>query len=412
MRVKLIFLTIFIITGCTKFTENLNGDFIDYKEAKVSDFNTEFPVINIEVNQDEFDKMYTNFNEDIEIEGNLNVYRKNEQIIFNELVEIEIKGSFSASLDLKSLGIKFDKTFKEEGVLLNPEKVLPNHSLKEIKAFRLRNSGNDFTKTLLKDISYTQLAINAGLNLDLTYFEPSIVFVNSKFLGIMNLRSEANTNGISRLRDAKKKDITLAKINNPAELEKKDGDFDRIDAFIVAIEEQNLEYLKAEIDIDNFIDYIIFQSYIANVDWPYNNVRFYAVKDGPFRFVVYDLDWVNLRETDHHPLEFIRKPTRLSSNKVIKNPITDLFNVLYSDENFKTKFNQRYLEIINTKLLYFEEFNRIVDVNFSTIEQYMPTHLQKYTDIKTMIDWYRNIELLKANFRKREKHIFSMDKNF
>jgi hypothetical protein len=56
------------------------------------------------------------------------------------------------------------------------------------------------------------LAINAGLNLDLTYAEQTVVFVNNKFLGIMNLRTEANTNGMSRLYGVSKSDITLAKI--------------------------------------------------------------------------------------------------------------------------------------------------------------------------------------------------------
>lgn len=50
-------------------------------------------------------------------------------------------------------------------------------------------------------MSYTKLAIEAGLDLDLTYEEQTVVFVNNVFLGVMNLRTEANTSGISRLYD-------------------------------------------------------------------------------------------------------------------------------------------------------------------------------------------------------------------
>lgn len=407
MKIKSLFLLVLIFFSCTEFTEKLNSNFLSYKEATISDFNTEFPVVNIQVNQDEFDEMYSNYTKKIEIKAKLNIYRKNEPIIVDEAIEIQIKGGVSIKFELKSLGIKFEKEFKEGNRVLNPKKVLSNHSLKEIKAFRLRNSGNDYYKTLIKDISYTQLAINAELNLDLTYSEPAIVFVNNKFLGIMNLRSEGNTNGISRLRSTEKKDITLAKITT-GNVEKKDGDFDRIDAFLEAIKSKNLEYLKAETDIDNFIDYMIFQSYISNIDWPYNNVRFYAVKDEPFRFIVFDLDFANAVKLKEHPLYFIRTVNLGSPSDIKKNPIKDLFNILYSDDAFKTKFDKRYLKILNTKLLSSEAFNQIIETNTIAIENYIPMHIEKYSNVKTIIEWYRNIELLKENYKRREENVNSL----
>lgn len=394
------------LISCTKFSENLNSDFLKANNSSISDFNTEYPVINITVNQEKFDNMYKNYTEDIELEAYLNLYRNNELLISDELVEIEIKGTESAKFKLKSLGIKFDDTFtNKNNVVINPEYVLAYHSIEKIKAFRLRNSGNDFKETLLKDISYTQLAINAGLDVDLTYYEPAVVFINNTFSGIMNLRTEGNTNGVSRLNDTKKKNITLAKINYPAKVEKKDGDFDRIDNFLSAITEGNLSYLKQEVDINNFIDYMIFESYIANVDWLHNNVRFYAVEDAPFRFVIYDLDWVNKIKLKNHPLDFIKKPTVLSSKDVIENPITDLFNILYEDIDFKQQFDSRYQSIIDSGAFDSEKFNTIVDNNYNAIKQYMPTHLDKYSDIGSMIEWYRNIELLKENFKEREENI-------
>jgi len=395
-----------LLLNCSKFNEDLKGDFIKADEASISDFNTDLPVVNISVNQDEFNNMYINFEEGIEIEAFLNVYRNNELLISDELIELEIKGTESATFELKSLGLKFDDTFKNKNnILINPSFVLPHHSIEKIKSFRLRNSGNDFKETLLKDISYTQLAINADLDLDLTYYEPAIVFINNSFSGIMNLRTEGNTNGISRLNDVEKKAVTLAKINYPSEIEKKDGDFDRIDNFIEAIESENIQYLKENVDINNFIDYIIFNTYISNVDWPYNNVRFYAVGDKPFRFVTYDLDWANTRKTDEHPLEFIKNPTKYSAKDAIKNPITDLFNILYEDADFKNQFNNKYQAILDNNALSSDKFNDIVDKNYNTIKAYMPIHISKYHDINTMIEWYRNIELLKENYKEREESI-------
>lgn len=407
------FLMITLSVSCSRSNESLIEDFSNSKDVAISDFNTEFPVINLTVNQEEYDNMYLNFEEDIEIVGSLNLYRNKELLIADEEVEIEIKGSYSATFSLKSLGIKFEDTFDNENrALLNPDITLENHYFDKIKAFRLRNSGNDFESTLLKDISYTQLAINAQLDVDLTYYEPAIVFVNNTFLGIMNLRSEANTNGISRLNDTKKSNITLAKINFPGELEKKDGDFDRIDNFLNAIAEENLAYLKEEVDISNFIDYMIFHSYLGNIDWPYNNVRFYAVEDAPFRFIIYDLDWANTRRIKDHPLDFIRKPTNFFKDDARDNPITNLFNVLYSDIDFKLQFEERYQQLLKDEAFSYEKFNTIIDENFNNINQYMPYHIDKYSEINTMFEWYKNIDLLKENFKEREDNVKTMNSLF
>ena len=100
---------------------------------------------------------------------------------------------------------------------------------------------------MLKDISYTKLAIQANLNLDLMYTEQTVVFINNSFLGIMNLRTESNANGMSGLYNANKSDITLAKIISFGELDKKNGDFNRIDNFMNAIKNEDYNYLKNEV---------------------------------------------------------------------------------------------------------------------------------------------------------------------
>jgi hypothetical protein len=38
----------------------------------------------------------------------------------------------------------------------------------------------------------------------------------------------------------------------------------------------------------------------------------------------------------------------------------------------------------------------------------MPLHIEKYSDIGTVIEWYRNIEYLKESFKKREDNILKI----
>ncbi len=390
----ILLLVIFTI-GCTDYDDDIKIDVQDYKTLTPKNINTQLKVANLILDPEEFEEMYEDYSEDIEIEGKLNLYKDGITLLENEAIEVEIKGAFSASLDLKTLGIKFEEEYNNSDRSLINNEALPFHSLDKVKAFRFRNSGNDFEYTMIKDMCYTKLAIDAGLNLDLMYAEQTVVFVNGEFLGVMNLRTESNANGMAGLYGVDKDDITLAKINEGSILIKKDGDFDRIDDFISAIEHKDYEYVRSEIDVDNFIDYMIFQSYIGNRDWPKNNVRFFAVNDGPFRFVMYDLDLVSTYDIDNSPQEFI--------DHTAHNPITKLFHLMRSDREFKEAYEARFKSLIKSGMLSSSTFNKIVDEYKSNIEHIMPTQIQKYHSPETFTEWYINLDHMKSIFASREK---------
>lgn len=388
-------LALILVTGCSVYQEEINIDVQDYENLEPSTIETSLKVVNLVVDQKEFDNMYSNVSEEIEIEGLFNLYKNGQLLIEDELVELELKGTFSVEFPLKSLGIKFDKAYdNSDRKLIDPDN-LSFHDLDKIKAFRLRNSGNDFKFTLLKDMSLTQMAIEAELDLDLSYSEQVVVFVNDSFLGLMNLRTESNANGMSRLYDVGKSKITLAKIVKDGIVEKKDGDFERIDRFFNAISEKDYEYLNDEIDTDNFIDYMIYQSYIGNIDWPHNNVRIFAVNDSPFRFVLFDLDLAILQKTNSAPEKFI--------NNSIDNPITDLFNLFYENEEFKTEYDARYEQLIESDLLNAKKFEGIVEQYKDNIKHLIPTQIEKHEFPRSMTEWLIDIERMKSNFEQREK---------
>ncbi len=389
MKNLLFFLMLTLIFSCTKFNE-------DFELLDISEVKAELPVINIEVDRDEFNKMNEAYEEEIEIEGRFNMFRNGVLVIENEEVELEVKGGFSTRFPLKTLGVKFeDKYDNSDRSLINPSKILSHHNIDKIKAIRLRNSGNDFVKTMMKDLSLTQLAINADLNLDLTYGEPVLVYINNDFHGVLNLRTEANSHGMAGLHGVKKSAVTLAKITTH-ELIKKDGDFDRIDAFVQAIEEGNLNYLKDELDIENFIDYMIYQSYIANVDWPHNNARFYAIDQGKFRFVLFDLDGALRLRVNKEPLNIIE-------DKRFPNILTDLFFIFYKEEGFQQAFWNRYRSLVDSGIISYDNFKPIVDENMANIYSEIQIQIKKYQAPSTMIEWNIEIDKLLTLFQEREQ---------
>ncbi|MFK7807811.1 MAG: CotH kinase family protein, partial [Saprospiraceae bacterium] len=354
---------ILLLGSCSNFNEDLdNFPHATNLHLPPEQIETELPVINIIADDTEFQRMYDSPDEAIEINAEFNLYRNQELLISQETIELQLKGNYSRQFALRSLGIKFQGRFdNRERTLIDPPKTISNHRVNYIKAIRLRNSGNDFKQTMLKDLAYTQLAIDANLNVDLAYGEPALVYVNDEYLGLLNLRTEANTNGMASLYNVDKDDITLAKMFNPGILVFKDGNEERINKFTKAIAEKDVAHLLSNIDLTNFIDYMIFQSYIANVDWPYTNARLFAFGPGRFRFVIFDLDsanWVHIGRSVEEVIE---------SDK--SNIISDLFAILIEDGNVEDQFWNRYRELMDSGVFSTERFEEIVIQQKEKIER-------------------------------------------
>ncbi len=351
------------------------------------------PLIDIIVDIEEFNRMTLNYADEIEIEAKLELYRSVDLII-SEDVLIEVKGSFSAQYDLKSLGIKFNKSIdNSKRDILNPHTVLPTHNLDQFSRLRLRNSGNDFPYTMIKDLAYTQLAINAELDLEYSYGEQFIVCVNNDFYGLMNLRSDLNELGLKDLVGGDEEEISLMKIDNPGLIDYKCGNKRCMKKLLKAIDKSDVEYLKEEIDLSSMIDYFFFETYISNIDWPLNNVRIFAKGDEPFRFVLFDLDWANSGMVQSPPSDIIFMG--------VENPMTKLYEVLIEDQDFKNDYNLRCRQLLSSNNLAPRTFNAIVDFYSGQIEPMFFLQVQKFGTPDSIEQWYVNLDNLKLKFKER-----------
>lgn len=401
MRFILILLASLLLAGCTDYQEVLHNRY-DYSLLRPHEILTgdKFIVINIDVDKNDFDEMYDNFRKEIDVYGTFTVYRNGEVVFQEEHTRFRIKGAASKTYELKSLGIRFENPVSNANRnLLNPENVLPFHNLDVIESLRLRNSGNDFSEegnaSMIKDISYTRLIVEAGLDIDVMYHEQAVVFLNEEFHGILNLRSESNARGVGHLYRTNPELTTVAKVikGKEAYVVVQNGDHQRVDNLLYAVENKNTSYLKTQIDLSNFIDYVIFSTFIANTDWPDNNVKFFANRDSKFRFFIFDLDKSNMTHHAYEPLQMM--------DRALKNPVTDIFYLLYEDEDFRLAFEQRYVQLLEDGLLAPHIFKDITTKHYKNIEAHMPYHIFKYGHPPTVAEWYRNIELLNTYYEKR-----------
>ena len=65
-------------------------------------------------------------------------------------------------------------------------KLFTNDDITNFNSFLLRNSGNDWDKTMFRDAFMQALMKNT--NVDIQDYRPSIVFINGEYWGIHNIR--------------------------------------------------------------------------------------------------------------------------------------------------------------------------------------------------------------------------------
>ena len=292
------------------------------------------PVFDIRGDSAALANMRERFLEDIEVAVTVDVYRDGARVLDARGAEVQVKGSGSAYYPLKSLGIKFDEDIDNgDGRLLTVPEVLRGHDLGELRAVRLRNGGQDFHGTLVKDLAYARLMAGADLAVVPLYGEPAAAFVNGAFYGLLNLRTESNANGLSRLLGVRKRDLHLGEVEDHYEFFVKAGDGAPFRALAAAVRAEDREAALALVDEASFIDFVLAGTIFSTWPWPSRNVRAYAVGDGPLRFLSFDHDHASEWWADQGIVEQMRtRPPSL---------IGDLFELAIADPGFLQRLEAR-----------------------------------------------------------------------
>ena len=105
---------------------------------------------------------------------------------------VKVFGGWSRAFPQKSLSF-FSRSY------LGPSSFeysfFPNSDINDYEAFVLRNSGNDWESTVLRDGFTTSLTEN--LNIDHQQYRPAVLYINGDFWGIQNLREKINEHFIA-----------------------------------------------------------------------------------------------------------------------------------------------------------------------------------------------------------------------
>jgi Leucine-rich repeat (LRR) protein len=264
----------------------------------------------------------------------------------------------------------------------------------------LRNSGNDWRWTMLRDGLIQKLVEHTLL--DVQAYRPVNVFLNGEYWGILNMRERLDAYYLENHYGILPEDVALYEVeahDNFYSQDPQSNDFLTMLDLLRNVNHPDQEaysILENNIDISNFIDNQIIYLYAANGDWKGNNVRFWKKitngtnpaamygHDGRWRWMVVDMDF-GFRDASVNMMPI----TTYESDK------TQLVSTLMKYPEFRIRFINRYADLLNTAFLPERVINEI-DQFEADLEGDIGRHIERWNTLGgSMEKWRENIDVLR-----------------
>jgi hypothetical protein len=334
-----------------------------------------------------------NFWQDWERKAHMEFYDINGIRQIDQGIGIKIFGAWSRSRPQKSLALFARRQYGKGSF---EYKFFKDKPIEEFESLVLRNGGNDWDQGILRD-GLTSVLISK-MDIDRMAFQPTIVYLNGEYWGILNLREKVNTNYIAENHDVNPDDVNLLE-SNASVIDGTNASYLQITSFLntnTLETEQKYLQVSNQIDVNNFIQYQLTEIYVNNKDWPGNNIKYWNTNEpgSLWRWIIFDTDfgfsiWDASAYT-YNTLEFA-----LSANGPSwPNPpwSTLLLRKMLSNPGFKKEFVNQYADRLNTSFA----SGRVISVVDSLKQLYVSEindHLNRWG--LSYSNWLNNLTKIK-----------------
>jgi hypothetical protein len=152
-------------------------------------------------------------------------------------------------------------------------------------------------------------------------------------------------------------------------------------------------YAFEHVDMSNFVDYVLFETFSANLDWPGNNVKIWQPEAGkPFRWIFYDGDGCFTRP-EFNAIDFAQHQ---GGNSVF-------FNHFRENEWFVRTFRNRYYQLRESCFSY-DYMKSVLDGYASAVEGEIESQAQRFRFPRNVTRWQQDMEQAYGFIQQRDQY--------
>lgn len=296
----------------------------------------------------DFPYLGANFWSDTEVPVTVQWFDNYGKLGFEQVLGARIHGgSVSRTRPMRSLRLLADDKYGKDEIdySLFTTKTQPTN-----KRFLLRNSGSDYLKTMLRDGMSHNLFIEEQLHVDAVSYRPVEVYLNGDFWGIHNVREKLDRYYLQYNYGVDDDNVDMLEEQDLV-MEGNFLAFDFMEESVLTMDlsdQANFDLAASMFDTENMADYYITQTYINNLDWPYNNLKYWRerIEDAKWRYIIFDLD-ATLGGVSFAPVEF-DSYERAFGEFGDDNRHIVLFRKFLENQTYFEYFINRYCDLVNT----------------------------------------------------------------
>ena len=357
------------------------------------------PGVHYDANNPQWTGNYFQRDDNWERPVHIEYYEKDGTLKFSQNAGVKIHGGKTRQGAQKSLKLYARNGYGEK--YFN-HSLMPHRPHEKYKRFILRATMGTWRNTLLSDVLAHEIARGIGINFQ--DYRPAVVFINGEYWGIHTIRDKIDERYIGYSYDLDQDSVEFRGfVNFP---------WAGLMQYIRANDLSNndhYDFVKEEIDIENFIDYHITEMYLQNTDWPANNMELWKEKNanGKWKWIFYDIDG-GLSYPRYNMFKHMA-----ANDSTITHPnspsSTFLYRHLMRNENFKNQFINRYAELLNHDFQTDTLLRKVNDL-IVLYEPEIPRHFDRWNYNESVPDWKNTIDTTIINFIKKrpcvvEKHL-------
>ncbi|MCQ2360711.1 MAG: CotH kinase family protein [Paludibacteraceae bacterium] len=349
-----------------------------------------------------------NWNQDWERPANFCYLGESDTSQLNIDLGIKIAGGCSRSFSKKTLNLKTNSKYSDGKLKYRFFKDRENDTFKAIK---LRNTGFFSNGDYVHDILSAEIA--KGMDIDYQAYQPIVVFVNGEYWGIFNLREKLDEHYIQENYGIDKDEVNMVENHYIIVNGSNDSYINLLERFLkdtASLEnESDYLYVTNHIDVSNYIDYLILETFISNDDWPHNNILYWSERNiDKWRWILYDTDHSYGLYGDKIPAS---SPSVFDSQLISFEPESKypewsnrLFRRLMTNDSFLNEFTQRYALYLST-VLHYDNTSESVDSLSNLIRNEMPYEFDKWKN-NTIARWEESLSSLKTFLFDRPQYMY------
>lgn len=303
---------------------------------------------------------------------------------------IRVFGQYSRSEDQKSVSIHLRGAYGQSEVTYP---FFRDYDVTTFSDLLLRTSGQDWVHTKFRDAFFAQ-AVKDTMDLEYMEYRPVAVYINGRYWGLYNLREKVNESYLEHHFGVHGDNVDIIKGNKNALA----GSADDFLALRTYMKSHNLsdqsayDYVASVLDVDNFMDYAIVETYFNNTDT--GNIKFWREKTdtGKWRMVLFDMDWGMFPST--YKWNMIEEFFNPNGHGVGDNFYSHIQCGLLQNSAWKEKLLERYAWHINNTFQP-DRLNALVDQMAGEIRSEMPRQIERWGKPSSVDSWESQVEQLK-----------------